>query len=164
MNELSFDIKNSRDFFLKLEEDYEEFCRSRTSSRIALNCALTAWHLTDWIYNEYKLLLLDTHPKFVDFQNWVKSQCESLQIMHDIANGTKHYLLTKHVPIVDKTAFHQGEFSDEFSREFNTSSLNIELKDGNKIYFEDEIEKAISYWREYLNLIAGKAKAFIEIK
>src|SRR5688572_7858128 len=100
MSDLSFDIKTSEDFFKKLQEDYSEFCIEKTSSRFALNCAMTAWHLTEWIYNEFNSQLSSCFPKLTDFQTDIKKQCPSLQIMHDIANGTKHYLLTKHIPII----------------------------------------------------------------
>jgi hypothetical protein len=151
MNELNFDIKTSRDFFLKLKEDYKDFCNNTTSSRIALNCALTAWHLTEWVYNEYNSILQTTYPKLFDFQSWIKSQCTSLQVMHDIANGTKHYLLTRHTTVIEKTNLHQGAFSSDFSRDFDISALDITLKDGAQINFEDEIEKSIEFWKQYLN-------------
>lgn len=151
MNELSFDIRTSRDFFLKLQEDHKDFCNNTTSSRIALNCALTAWHLSEWIYNEYRSFLHGPYPKLSDFQTWIKDECGALQIMHDIANGTKHYLLNRHTPIIDQTNLHQGAFSNEFSREFDITTLDITLKNGTQIYFEDEIEKTIEFWKRYLN-------------
>lgn len=151
MSDLSFNIKTSKDFFKKLEEDYLEFYSDKTSSRVALNCAMTSWHLTEWIYNEYNSLLVSDFATLATFQNNIKRQCPSLQIMHDIANGTKHYLLTRHRPIIRDTTLHQGGFSSGFSRDFNISTLDIELYDGTKIYFEDEIKTTIIFWKQYLN-------------
>jgi len=151
MSDLSFDIKTSEDFFKKLQEDYKEFCIDKTSSRVALNCAMTAWHLTEWIYNEYNSQLISNYSTLTAFQIDIKRQCPSLQIMHDIANGTKHYLLTRHRPIIKDTTLHQGAFSSDFSRDFDISTLDIELNDGTKIYFEDEIETSINFWIQYLN-------------
>jgi hypothetical protein len=149
MNDLSFNIKISIDFFNKLLEDYNEFLSDEISSRIALNCAMTAWHLTDWIYNEFNNMFHNQFPTLPLFQQDIKRQCPSLQIMHDLANGSKHYLLTRHQPIVKETNLHEGPFSREFSREFDTTTLEMELNDGTKIYFEDEIEKVINFWRQY---------------
>ena len=70
--------------------------------------------------------------------------------MRDLANGTKHYQLTRENPLVKRTELHRGVFSKEFSREFDTSHLKITLGDGTKIYFEDEIKKVISFWTQYL--------------
>jgi len=150
MNELSFNIKTTADFFQKLLQDYDEFCKDRTSSRVALNCAMTAWHLTEWSYNEFCQQLSSQFQTLAIYQQDIKQQCSSLQIMHDLANGTKHYLLTRHKPIVKETTLDKGSFSSDFSRDFDISTLDIELNDGTKIYFEDEMEKVISFWTKYL--------------
>lgn len=153
MNKLSFDIKSSKDFFQKLVEDHEEFKLSSTSSRIALNCAMTAWHLTEWVYYEYHENLSTKFPLLKDFQNMMKKQCPSLQIMHDLANGTKHFKLNRHRTSIESTELHLGDFSSDFSRDFDISSLVIILNDGRKIYFEDEINTCLNYWVKYLNKI-----------
>lgn len=152
MSDLSFSIKTSKDFFEKLKDDHQEFCKDKTSSRVALNCALASWHLSEWVYNEFNSKLVSDFPSLVDFQRYIKERCPSLQIMHDIANGTKHYLLSRHRPIIKETNLHQGEFSSDFSRDFNISTLNIDLNDGTKKYFEDEIEQSILFWSSYLKL------------
>ena len=150
MNELSFDIKNSADFLNKLLEDYRDFCKDKLSSRIALNCAMTAWHITDWTYNEFNEQLTRQFKTLGSYQQKLKDQCSSLQVMHDLANGTKHFKLTKHQPVIKGTSLHKGSFSNDFSRDFDISTLEIELKDGTKIYFEDEIENTVKFWKEYL--------------
>src|SRR5438128_8277243 len=114
MNDLSFDIKTSKDFFKKLLDDYADFCIDKTSSRVALNCAMTAWHLTEWTYNEFYKILSDQFTTLSVFQQDLKRQCISLQIMHDLANGTKHYLLTKHDPIIKESNLHKGAFDNSF--------------------------------------------------
>jgi hypothetical protein len=43
-----------------------------------------------------------------------------------------------------------SSFSKEFSHEFDTSALAIELKDGTIIYFEDEIKAVMDFWECYL--------------
>ena len=48
MNNYSFDIQTSFDFFQKLKEEYFEFTKETTSSRLASDCALNAWHLVEW--------------------------------------------------------------------------------------------------------------------
>lgn len=151
MNKLSFDIKSSKDFLQKLIEDHEEFINNSTSSRIALNCAMTAWHLTEWIYHEYHELLKTEFSSLTAFQTKMKEKCPSLQIMHDLANGTKHFKLTRHKPSVSSTILHQGAFSSDFSRDFDISTLDITLNNGTKVYYEDEIDFCINYWNKYLN-------------
>ena len=89
MNKLSFDIRNSEDFFRKLNEDYKDYKNNPNSARLALNCAMTSWHLSEWIYHEFEMN--KSYKKVKLYQAHVKKLCPSLQIMHDISNGSKHY-------------------------------------------------------------------------
>ena len=150
MPDLSFNIRTTNDLFNKLLEEYKEFLKNSTSSRHAINCALTAWHLIDWIYhNDHELS--KKYSELKEFQQELKSLCPSLQIMHDIANGSKHNSLKWHKPIIKETRLYKGSFSNDFSRDFDISSLDIELTDGTKIYFEDEIKNVVDFWTKYLN-------------
>lgn len=144
INNLSFDIRTSVDFFQKLKEDYSEFMKDKTSSRIALNCAMTAWHLIEWVFHEY-----NTNKKLDNFQNEIKNKCSSMQIMKDISNGTKHYLLTKSKPEIKKTSLSKGSFDNGFNRDFDISTLDVEYNDGTEVFFEDEIENVIDFWENY---------------
>jgi len=149
MGNHSFEIKTSIDFFIKLKEDYLEFNANKLSSKCAINCAMTAWHLAEWIYVEYNALANINQFQTIEmFKNNIKSQCPSLQIMQDITNGTKHFFLRKQSTI-KTTELHEGSFSDDFSRDFDISGLEIELTDGTKLYFEDEIEKVKIFWEGF---------------
>lgn len=149
MNDLSFEIKTAKDFLEKLKEDYAEYCKNGTSSRIALNCAMTAWHLTDWFYNEYYSVLSVEFSKLPIYQEEMKRKCPPLQIMHDITNGTKHYLLKRHTPEIKSTKLHKGSFDHSFDRSFDISTLDIEMNNGKKVYFEDVIKTVVDFWEDY---------------
>ncbi len=150
MTDFSFDIKCSADFFRKLKEDFNDYQEDTTSSRKAINCAMTAWHLSDWIYNEFINIPSNSFSKLEGFQADLKRLCPSLQIMHDITNGSKHHTLTRHKTQIDNTHLHIGPFSKVFSREFDQTSLDIEMKDGSRKYFEDEIVEVVKFWNDYL--------------
>jgi hypothetical protein len=92
MHEFSFDIKTNKDFFNKLLEDHKELLSHNISSRAALNCAMTAWHLTDWICNEFNHILFNKYSKLFQCQARHNSRCPSLQIMHDLTNGSKKFI------------------------------------------------------------------------
>ncbi len=150
MSDFSFDINNSLDLYNKLLEDYEEFTKGSISSRLAINCAMTAWHLVDWIYHEYADK--SRYSSIGKYQAEMKSKCPSLQIMQDITNGSKHLLITKYPSKVRKTNLHKGAFqNDAFQNNaFDTTMFEIEMQDGTKLKFEDEIEKVIDFWKIYL--------------
>ncbi|MEE4259953.1 MAG: hypothetical protein V2I62_09345 [Bacteroidales bacterium] len=150
MNNLSFNIKNTRDLYNKLNEDYKEYSDDRLSSRKALNFAFTAWHLSDWIYNEFNNKLKVDYNNLYSFQSNLKKLCPSLQFMHDLTNGTKHYTLTKHNPRIKDTNLHIGDFNDDFNRDFDISMMVIKLEDGTRVCFEDEIKIVMNFWTKYL--------------
>ena len=150
MSDFSFAIKTTRDFFNILLEDYKEFLVNKTSSRHALHCAIIAWHMYEWANREFEPQLSGD-----DFKKIILKQCPSLEIMRNLANGTKHNKRSSVNQTIKATELKLGVFSKEFSREFDTSHLKIELRDGKKIYFEDEIKTAINFWSEY---IKSKAK------
>lgn len=151
MNKLSFNIENSADLFSKLKQEYSELINDQTSSRYALNCAMTAWHLTEWVYHEYNYK--SKFPKLGDFQESLKLKCDSLQIMHDISNGSKHYKLSRHMPKVSDTTVHEGTFDHTFDFTFDTSRLEITMDDGRTLIFTIEIENVINFWDDFLNNI-----------
>lgn len=150
MNKYSFDIKNSDDFYKKLKEDYNEFCTEKTSSRIALNCAMTAWHLIEWIYKDYKHTLLKEVKCIRDFQDEIKTLCPSLKIMQDLCNGTKHTEGNKSSKIIN-TEKYEGSFDFTFDSIFDTSSLDIELSNGKKTEFTIEMQKCIDFYESYFS-------------
>ncbi len=151
MNKYSFDIKTSDDFYNKLKEDYNEFCTKETSSRIALNCAMTAWHLHEWIYNDYKNTKLRQFREVKRFGRELKKKCPSLQIMQDLSNGTKHTKITKYTPNVTNTEKYEGTFDYTFDFTFDTSRLNIELANGTKTEFSVELQKCIDFYESYFS-------------
>lgn len=148
MNKYGFEINTTALFFRKLIEDYEEFCKDRTSSRVALNCVMTAWHLLEWIYNEYHLLSI--YPKTKDYQNHLKVSCPSLQLMQDLANGTKHFKITKYLPKIQDTYLSTGDYSSDYATDYDIPILEIKISDNSIVYFEDEIQKVIDFWKGYL--------------
>lgn len=151
MTDYSFNIKKSEGFFLKLLEEYDDFIKSKTSSRFALNCAMNAWHLVDWVYYEFNYSSKVGFTKLSDFQDSLKILCPSLQIMQDLTIGIKHHTLESHEKraIVDET--HQRKvFSSGFSNGFSKKAFVIVMKDGTTRYFEDEIKIVIDFWTKYL--------------
>ena len=78
----SFDILSSDDLYDKLEFEFSEFSKSKSSSYCAINYAMTAWHIIDWLYNEEKESS-SSHIKFDKFREDIVEDCKSLLIMGD---------------------------------------------------------------------------------
>ena len=157
MADFSFGIKGTVDLYSLLIEDYEDFKTDKLSSKFAMRCAMDSWHIVDWLYKEFNAILINSYPNFNDYRAWVKTQCPQLAIMQDITNGSKHNQITFYTPQVDKTEVHHGAFSSGFSRDFDVSTLDVHMKDGTKIYFEDIIEPVINFWHNHLTQDLGLA-------
>lgn len=149
MNNLTFEIKNSKDFLDKLKKDFKDYLGSDNSSRLAINCAMTSWHLTEWIYHEYNFNKKFKKDKY--YKNHIKELCPSLQIMHDISNGSKHYKLKIHKPIIQATEKKEGPFDNTFDFTFERTMLRIFLPNNKVVIFDDELKKTIKFWENYLN-------------
>jgi len=130
-----------------LLKQYEDFKVAVTSTTKALALSTDAWHLIDWVFNEFKAIHLMSDLGV--FRETLYPQCTSLKIMHDIANGAKHSKISKPKASIKETRKHIGPFSSVFSREFDQTSLEIELEDGTILHFVDEIEAVINFWIDY---------------
>jgi hypothetical protein len=71
--------------------------------------------------------------------------------MRDIINGSKHLGLN-YKPKVVASELHRGDFSNDFSRDFDISCLLITTADGRELYFEDELETAVRFWSQHPRL------------
>ncbi|KGY07007.1 hypothetical protein [Vibrio sinaloensis] len=145
----SFDIKDSKDLFHEFSRLVGEYRKDPLSSGSAVICAIFSWHVVEWIYQEYPSLTA-TYPKKRDFQDFMKSSCPALSYMQDVANGSKHRGITMYQPVVKKTERHQGAFSSAFSKDFDVSSLKIEL-DGGVAYFDEEVDKVEAYIKHFFS-------------
>jgi hypothetical protein len=83
----------------------------------AFNCALTAWHMTDWVWQatdaEQRLwlsskfqfaLVKDDRKSLSRFYDSIASACPQLHVCRQIANGSKHMKLDRFDPDVQVQA------------------------------------------------------------
>jgi hypothetical protein len=145
----TFEDKNSEAKFKDLLDQYEDFRNDDTSSAKAIEVCTNAWHIIDWIFNEFPNVHLMN--SIGDFRNSIYPLCPSLKIMHDIANGSKHSKVSRPKAAIKKTKKHIGPYSKVFSRVFDQTHLEIEMEDGTTLYFVDEIELVINFWKDYFN-------------
>src|SRR5262249_43940727 len=91
-----FDIATSTDLYAALVQDFNEYMDETHSSRKALHCAITAYHLREWIWHDW----LEHDPAArsaievqdeSSFNGWVNSCCVWFRILRELVNGTKHF-------------------------------------------------------------------------
>src|SRR6516164_927661 len=94
-----FDITTSRDFLGKLKADFEDFTREPHSARLALNCAITAYHLHEWVWGDWlqgdysiwrELGIRDLET----FRDWINGACPWFETVRELSGGAKHFAST----------------------------------------------------------------------
>jgi hypothetical protein len=92
-----------------LSEKPEHIGHTHAPAYCAFNCAVTAWHLADWVWNASPkdrrtdiLALLgttvtgDDRQDFVKFQTAIRNHSRALHICRQLATGSKHMAVTAH--------------------------------------------------------------------
>ena len=159
----SFTIRTAEDFFGKLEDERADFQRQPADSRHAINCAMTAWHLTDWIWADWLKGSPDTQQKLFgslfknikDFKKHVVSggECPDLEVMQSIATGSKHFGAERKE--VDSTGRKGTAFSPRAFQQdaFQVGTLVVRLPNGQERLFKDILGEVTNYWR---NVVARR--------
>jgi len=119
----SFGLNTAYSMVRKAWREYER-CSKATNSDdrrdAAINCAITLWHMTDWVWagiapmaatsrEVAKLLEVSgRRPEKSDLVKWALKYCPELEICQSICNGSKH--VTCEAPVETKmTAPDQNE-------------------------------------------------------
>lgn len=97
-----FNITTSYDFLMKLEADFEDFERAPHSARLALSCALTAYHLHEWVWGDWLkadsvrqsalgIVGRRSGDKRVGFLQFIERACPWFLTIQEVATGAKHF-------------------------------------------------------------------------
>lgn len=149
-----FDINNACDFYQKLLDDFDDFMQQMDSARHAMNCAITAHHMADWVWGDFvkgdaalkaKLGVKDKN----DFMAWIDRQTVWFGLVQSISNGSKHFIRenakgTQKVQGFGMGGFGQGPFGMSYLavKVSQTDPQNMELS----LLFE----VVIRFWRDFL--------------
>jgi hypothetical protein len=85
-----------------------------------MNCAITLWHVHDWLWQEREAAwrAQGIADKGV-FQTWLKARDgrDRLTLCERLANGSKHFRLNKASPVDASTYVSESDVPDSKSRE-----------------------------------------------
>lgn len=152
-----FNITTSRDFYQKLLEDFADLQEEPQSARLAINCAITAYHMHEWVWGDWlktdhatwRTLNIRDKPTFLE---WIDANEPWFKLMQEICNGSKHFNQRVSQQTKAVGAFDRGAFDDSA---FDAQRLEIEVQDGNHktwILAEIVIESVIIFWRDFFRL------------
>ena len=132
-----------------LKTSVERFKDDDLNEDLARECACKAWHLCDHVS---KALGPDSlFATLQELQEHARGVCPELAYLRDICIETKHGEITRHVAHikVKEARHHRGAFSNAFSRGFDISCLEIELLDGQTVFFVDVVDRAVGFWLDF---------------
>jgi hypothetical protein len=149
-----FDINSARDFYQKLLDDFDDFMQQLDSARHAMNCAITAHHMADWVWGDFvkgdtalkaKLGIKDKN----EFMAWIDSQTVWYALVQSISNGSKHFIRenakgTQKVQGNGMGGFGQGPFGMSYL------AVEVGQTDPKNMELSMLFEVVIRFWRDFL--------------
>ncbi|MGP0008038.1 MAG: hypothetical protein ACLPIG_04920 [Methylocella sp.] len=142
---------------------YEQF-KSNPNRQNAMQAAVPAWHVLDWIWHErHRGKNTQGNDDFENFRRETIRQCPELALVRDVADASKHCGLgrlkgtPKEIQRVKRKARGSGPLN---TYAFNTKALNssdftvtltIFLNDGTERQFDDVLKIVIDYWEKHFN-------------
>jgi hypothetical protein len=125
-----------------LDPDRENFPGVREAAFLAFNCAVTAWHLSDWTWHScdtYQREILarkfglsfssDDQRNLARLKDAIAKECRPLHICREIANGSKHIKLRKADPQVG-VSVGWAEVTEATAMRRQGGIFTLVLKDG----------------------------------
>jgi hypothetical protein len=152
-----YEIQTTADFFRKLLDEREDFLKNPTSSRHAINCALTGWHIYEWVYTEYRSNpFIQQFKKAKKFEDWLLDKHMEFKLIRDLADGSKHF----HLGRPDKSILgtHIKRKRELYgSRPLAEDTLIIQMKfmNGAWMSFDDLFYWVTIFWYEFLKRELG---------
>ncbi len=126
----------------------------------AFNFAVTAWHMTDWLWDH----AVETNPGQREyfgrtnkkrFQNFVRGESKALDICMDLANGAKHFNVSRQTKVALSADVSAKEIQGGLLESFvlgvdrlggTIQVLKIRLANGTSVLAEDIFKEALEFW------------------
>jgi hypothetical protein len=153
----TFGFENCVDLYWKLY--WEIACLQHVSPHniidmkcFALNAAITAWHLTEWVFIDMTPVQRERHRirSLIEFQNFARKHCRALHLCRQIATASKHRTVTLHADRGVTTDFGLTPLSQS-EEQFGTN-WEIVIKDGAATLLAiNVLEEARSYWYRFIS-------------
>ncbi|MBN9288579.1 MAG: hypothetical protein BGO43_03295 [Gammaproteobacteria bacterium 39-13] len=167
----SFNL-DSKGMLEKLKMEYSDFESDPSSSRHAVNFAITAHHMIDWVWherikNKKEYILNDAqHANDVQhaddaFKKFIKKILDSkseLKYCQDISNGTKHYTITRYTPKLKETKTEDDLMWEKLNVtwdkahiRYGYSGLTVLTSTGELKELPECFKLVIDFWEDFLS-------------
>ncbi|MGB9367519.1 MAG: hypothetical protein WCE79_16040 [Xanthobacteraceae bacterium] len=149
-----FDITNSVDFYAKLLAEFDDFMDDQASARHAMNCAITAHHMYDWIWVDFLKdddalrRKLGIGGKKSDFAAWAAARLPWFAVVQGISNGSKHFIRQYDQSIEQVAGYGVGGYGQGT---YGASYLAIDMRteDARYLPLSFVFEIVVHFWRDF---------------
>lgn len=159
MEATTFAIENSEDFYKLLVTDFDEFCADPTSSRLAIHCAISAYHMADWVWGDWlkndakTRAALGVSKDKASFLRWIDRHSIWFAYIQGIANGSKHFA-PQHFGTDVVSGFGEGPFGvGPFGRPYLVVDFGDGIPVGERYQAAGALlEVVVRFWRDFLRI------------
>jgi hypothetical protein len=149
-----FDIITSQEFLTKLEANYADFKAQPDSTRHALNCIMTAYHLHEWVWGDWLKTDYETWQKIGgirdrdSFKVRLSQLWSGMTVMKELTNGAKHFR-TGSVETERIAGFGSGPFGiGPFGKPYLLIDYGVDAVPRYQTA-EQLIDDAVTFWRNF---------------
>ena len=152
---LTYGLRSARDLLGKLKRDAALLDQGVTSDKF-FNFVVTGYSIIDWVKHDPSISpSARSAVEKLNGDRWIK-------VCGDLANASKHFVLTKRKPITSSAESDQGEretrnignfpwgFS-EYTKIEPAESITIELEDGSSFSCLELVKNVIETWSKFFS-------------
>lgn len=146
-----FDIEDSIGFYRLMVENYDDFVENSGSSRHAINCAISAYHIAEWIWGDWLHSDYAVWRKLAgvrdrdSFKAWIDQETPFFTVVKDLANGSKHF--ASKIRRTKSTGTYVD--NDYVEPGYQEQYLEVEV-DGSWIEAIIVVEEMVVFWERFL--------------
>jgi len=152
-----FDIQTARDFYALLVQDFDEFVEEPHSARRAMHCAISAYHLHEWVWGDWlskyqaaRDALGLTGRKKDQFLQWIDQHCVWFVFVQDLANGTKHFSREAALETLLVQGYGEGGFGmGPFGKGYLVIDLGEDAAEQRWLPAAHLLEVVVRFWRDF---------------
>jgi hypothetical protein len=142
---LTYSFEKARDLFDKMILDADALQKTVSGDR-AFNFVITAFHLKDWIEQDPSV----SQSANGDLQMIMSNKY--FQICRDLANASKHMVITRYQPSTDDASSNQGWNAGRYGKGpygVGEESIKITHSDGSVISILELKDNIVSLWKDF---------------
>jgi hypothetical protein len=146
-------FNNSRDFYQKLLEEFDDYFAHQDSERHAMNFAVTAHHMADWVWGD---IIKNNHALKAklgvreknDFMQWIDSRSIWYGLVQAISNGSKHFIRQNGAPEKIQGWGMGGYGQGPYGRSY--LAIDVSQTDPRYMPLAMLFEVVVRFWRDFL--------------